>query len=202
MLVWRSAAMRWLLMFGFTISAIGWRLALRPAATVWGTVAEWVAGLATSGGLIFAALQIRASLEQRKEEENRRQDELQEHRQAQARSVGVNVEVEQSDDSWTIKYTIHNGGDYPIDDAMLVIADWSNEWNLADQQGTALELVVGSVMPKQTLRDEYPGVKVPVEPIFGELTRLAGLLFTDTWDQHWYRAPGQLERRENPPRIC
>ncbi|TFV65790.1 UNVERIFIED_ORG: hypothetical protein E4P37_08645 [Bacillus sp. AZ43] len=53
------------------VCAVGWSFELRPAAPVWGDIATWVSGLATSGGLVFAGVQIRDARRQRLKEDQR-----------------------------------------------------------------------------------------------------------------------------------
>jgi hypothetical protein len=62
---------------------------LRPLETQWGTEGEWVSGLATSGDLIFAALQIEHASEARADEAARRDADERERREAQARAVAL-----------------------------------------------------------------------------------------------------------------
>lgn len=55
----------------------------------WGTVDEWVGGVATSGGLLFTGFEISASRRQRRDEEQRRLETEAERREAMAPTVGV-----------------------------------------------------------------------------------------------------------------
>lgn len=56
-----------------------------------GDVGEWVSGLAASGGLIFAALQIKHASKARADEAARREDDERERREAQARAVALKI---------------------------------------------------------------------------------------------------------------
>lgn len=183
-------------------------------AAEWGTVGEWVGGLAASLGLVFAAWEIRASTRERHAAEARRVADEEERREAMARSVSVRADlgVEPTTDlpgpptggpcAYRMSYRLHNGGEFPIDDVVLVVADpGADAPSLQDQKGTALELVVGTVASGDTEEGEEL-VTLTERPAFEELTSLAGVLFTDTWGTHWFRAPGVLERRNSAPRIC
>src|SRR4051794_20102219 len=46
---WRAPATRWILLIVAAICAVGWVLQLRPLATQWGSVGEWVGGLGAAG---------------------------------------------------------------------------------------------------------------------------------------------------------
>lgn len=199
--LWNSAGFRVVLLFTAVTCAVGWWLELRPASTVWGSVGEWIAGLAAAGGLFFAAQEIHLSRQQRIEEAEQRRAEEAEHREAMARAVGVQGIPDKVKKQWTLKYTVHNGGQFPIDDVVVVVSDPGRDGDPQDQTGTALEVVIGSIMPGQTVQDE---IEVPFsrEPAFAEMTRLTGVLFTDTWKQNWYKAPGYLVRRATPACTC
>lgn len=174
----------------------------------WGTVGEWVGGLAAAGGLFFAGWEIRRSREQRESDEH-------EHRQAMARSVSVTADfgtaepfVLHDDQPEAIRVpaaiAVHNGSDYPIDNVVAVIGDpWKPGYDPSRQIGTAAEVIFGTI-PAKSSRDDTrsEGVVFSAEPAFGEWPNLSGVLFTDTWGKHWWRAPGVLEARESPPRIC
>jgi hypothetical protein len=201
---WRSAVVRWLLLAVALVAAAGWYWRLQPVETVWGDVATWVGGLATSAGLIFAAYQIRLANLQRRNEETRRIQDEGDRRVAMARAVGVRSVVKQEGPDWFVGFTLHNGGDYPINDVVVVIIDPGAPVIAPErQQGTALEYVVGTVLPKETISEEKYPVHFTAEPAFGEITSLGAVLFTDTWGQHWARSTlGGLTPQEHPPRIC
>ncbi len=211
---WRSSVVRWLLLAVAVITTLGWVLELRPLAAVWGPVGSWVGGIAAALGLIFTGIQIRDASEERAAEEvRRRQDALDlkqervrvevERREAQARAVAVESLVQEGDSGWTFTYTVSNGGDYPIDNAVLLVAGGGAQTleELMSQSGAALELVLGTVAQK-TAKAGVDPVNLVDEPSFGEMTSYCVLLFTDTWDQHWARAPGLLTRRDLPARTC
>jgi hypothetical protein len=62
-------------------------------------------------------------------------------------------------------------------------------------------MVIGTMHQAQ-LHKETVGVHFDYrEPVFGELTALASVIFTDTWRQTWWRAPGEIERMDGPARI-
>jgi len=85
---------------------------------------------------------------------------------------------------------------------MLVVADPGADYiDLSQQRGTAIELVIGTVLPKETQEDETE-VYFSRRPAFGELNSLAQVLFVDTWNQSWVRGPMLLERTAGPARSC
>jgi hypothetical protein len=95
-----------------------------------------------------------------------------------------------------------NGGDYPIDNVVLLVADpGADRVDLETQQGTSMELVIGTMLPKQTIKDEL-FVVLSADPAFGELNSLAQVQFVDTWGQSWIRGPFVLRQTENPARSC
>jgi hypothetical protein len=169
-----------------------------------GNVAEWVGGVATAAGLFFAAMQIRLASKKRAAEEARRAAADAEHREAMARAVGIRSVSYEKDAKWHVEFSLQNGGEYPIDNVVVVITDpGSEEPRPEDQVGTALEQVIGTVLSKETLQAGPEIVHFTREPVFGEYTNLASVLFTDAWNQHWAKTPlGGLIRREGPPRIC
>lgn len=193
-------------------------VAITVLAVQWGTVGEWVGGLATTGGLVFAGWQILLTRQERQKEEQRRLISEQQYREAMARSVSVQAAYETTntaeihehhpcvaEDHWTwyrAVYHIHNGGDYPIDNVVLLFRDPGSPDEIDDPQaGASCELVIGTLAAKGAAEGGHI-VHFGREPYFAEITNLAGLLFTDTWSTHWHRAPNTLERREHPPRIC
>lgn len=197
------------------------------ASVEWGTVGEWLGGMSAALGLLFAGLQIRLATQQRRQEEKLRTSAEEIRREAMARSVSVNAYYNNADTKdvlaeypWAadapsgvgqdtgesvwlkMEYRLHNGGDLPIDNVVVVVGDPSAPtYRPQAQVGTATEIVIGTLAAKETDEDQRL-VRFGAEPVFGELTALAGVLFTDAWENHWYRAPGKLERCEGPPRIC
>ncbi len=202
--VWRSAPIRWALLAVAVVSTTGWVASLRPLATHWGSVGEWVAGLATAAGLIFAGRQIRDATAERAEEDARRRASEIERREAQARSVAVWSVADRGrsrDDKWTIRYNVLNGGDYPVDNAVLLVADLRGDYDPITQRGTAHELVLGTLIPGRLLEDSVE-VTLSNEPSFGELGALVDVIFTDSWNEHWARGPMLLARRPSAARSC
>jgi hypothetical protein len=201
---WHSPVTQWLLLLAAVVSTTGWILRVRPKAPVWGNIAEWVGGLATALALLFAAIQIREAKEQRIAEERHRVAAELEHREAMARAVGVRSVTYEENGSWYIDYALQNGGEYPIDNVVVVITDpGSPETRPEDQAGTALEAVIGTVLSKEIIRETRNKVAYSREPVFGESTNLASILFTDTWGAHWAKTPlGGLIHRDQLPRIC
>lgn len=180
----------------------------------WGTVGEWMSGAAASVGLAFAALEIHASRGQRRDEEERRVAAEIERREAMARAVGVTGIPQRVDRSvyergdpppeaerWKVEYTVHNGGEYPIDkvvvEVLAVGGGESEEW----RPRAAVEVVVGTVLGKQTYEGSVE-FGLGREPAFAELTNMVSVNFTDTWNQSWHRAPGVLEPRDHPAHTC
>jgi hypothetical protein len=110
----------------------------------------------------------------------------------------------EKDGKWYVEYSLQNGGEYPIENVVVIIADpGSEEQRPEDQVGTALEDVIGTVLSKETLTPRPQMVHFAQEPVFGETINLASVLFTDAWNQHWAKTPlGGLIRRKGPPRIC
>ncbi len=100
-------------------------------------------------------------------------------------------------------YTVFNGGDYPIDNAVVLVSDLTTDLQtLLDQhQGSACQPVIGTLAPKAEHRESLP-VLLHEEPAFSERLGMCFLLFTDTWDQTWARGPGLLEARPVPPLTC
>jgi hypothetical protein len=103
---------------------------------------------------------------------------------------------------WEVPYEVHNGSDYPIESAVLVINDPGQDGKPEDQMGTALEVVVGTIPSGKTHEDRFGPIKFEREPIFGELPYLATLLFTDHWGNHWASTGTRLMHRRYPPRVC
>ena len=198
---WRWAGTRWLLLAVAVAACAGWALDLRPVAVVWGPVGTWVGGLATAGGLVFTGVQLRDARRDRREEVDRRRQDEAERREAMARSVSVDTVVHRIGDEWVVDYTIVNGGDFPIENVVLLVADVDAvDVRPADGVGTCLQLVVGTLHHKEIVRDDHGPLRIKREPASGELTALGSLRFTDTWGQSWWRGPGRLERTADPAR--
>ena len=118
--VWTHRAMPAVLLVLLVLTSLGWALDLRPLATVWGSVADWVAGLATAGALLFAAEQIRLTRQQRTDEERAHKESEAERRESQARAVSISS-------SWSperedvLQWELSNGADYAVDDVAVLI---------------------------------------------------------------------------------
>lgn len=173
----------------------------------WGSVPDWVAGVGAAAGLGFAGWEIRRSREQREQADRAAAKAEADRREAMARSVGVRVEVGECDPPdgvrWVVNYKVVNGGQHPISAAVLVVRDTgTDDTDMAIQQGCALELVLGTVLPGETLTGGPYEVDFVSDPVFGELTQLGGLIFTDVWGQTWFSQGTELERSDYQARIC
>lgn len=120
-----------------------------------------------------------------------------------ARAVSISSSViEEKGGRYRVEYSLMNGSDYPIDTVVLLVASYDErECEPAEQSGCAAELVIGTMYSKQLIKDSVP-VQFDHEPPFVMLTAMASVLFTDSWNQTWWRGPGYLERRNHPARIC
>lgn len=98
-------------------------------------------------------------------EELRRREEM-------ARRVSARADVSQREDGrWNVKYRVHNGGENPLHAVVLVIDDTSLEGAAEDQQGTALELVIGTMSAGEVMEDVFEEMHMSREPAFGDGTR-------------------------------
>ena len=158
----------------------------------WLEISTVVGGIAAAATLVGMAAKPLLSRRKNRDE-----------RERMARAVGVQAIASQDDTGqWFVDYTVHNGGRYPIDNAVLVVADpGAEDCRPVDQMGTAVEVVLGSIMPKETVKDRTH-VHFTAEPAFGEVASLGMVLFTDAWHEHWARSPMGLERRPYPARSC
>jgi len=173
----------------------------------WGSVPDWVAGVGAAVGLGFAGWEIRRSREQREHEASAAELAEAERRETMARSVGVRAEVANHGDEheprWMVSYKVFNGGSHPISAAVLIVLDpGSDEPDPAAQRGNALEDVIGTILPGETIQEGPIQVEFEREPVFGELTHLGGLLFMDVWGQTWFSRGTDLEKRDHMARIC
>lgn len=177
-------------------------------AVEWGNVGEWVGGLAAAAGLAFAGWEVRVASRRRREDQAAQREAVlrdQEfHREAMGRSVSVQAIPNQREDgTWFCKYEVHNGGDYPINGAVVVIGDpGAEDYRPLDQVGTASETVIGTIAAGSSVNGTFDHLHFSSAPAFAELTGLASVLFTDAWGQHWASSPTGLEKRLAPPRIC
>jgi hypothetical protein len=123
--------------------------------------------------------------------------------QEMARRVSVRAIPSQTPDGkWEAPYEIHNGSDYPIHDVVLVINDPGQEGDPADQMGTAVELVVGTIGAGAAAEGRIDHMHFTRDPVFGELPYLATLLFRDESGNYWATSAKGLTHRRYPPRIC
>lgn len=193
------------------------------AAIEWGTVGEWVGGLAAALGLAFAAYEIRASIAQRREEEARRVKDERIRREAMARAVSVSTTprdvdlrtvaeayrwadihrlADEGGQWYHLEYSIHNGGDLPINNVVLFAGDVQvSAHEQSDLTHPSSQTVIGTIAAGATEQDSSITF-FRAEPALGELTSLAYIEFTDAWSQSWRRRPGELVRTETAPRIC
>lgn len=119
-----------------------------------------------------------------------------------ARAVSIStLAAEQEGNRWEIDYAIVNGGDYPIENVVLLVTDLTPDSDPKQQKYMAFELVVGTMHQKQTIKDKLT-VHLSSAPAFAELTALGSLRFTDSWGNSWWRGPGELSPTPDPPRIC
>jgi hypothetical protein len=106
------------------------------------------------------------------------------------------------DGKWEAPYLIRNGSDYPIHDVVIVINDPGQDGDPADQMGTATEVVIGTVAANDVEEGRIDHMHFTREPVFGELTYLATLLFRDEAENYWATSERGLVHRRYPPRIC
>jgi hypothetical protein len=191
---------------------------LTLGAIVWGSVGEWVGGLAAAAGLFFAGYEIRAAKQERAREEEQRREDLRLEREAMARAVSITASVADATEGeiatryaradrgclpehsvwYLLTYSIHNGGSLPIDDVVLSAGDVP----VLPEQREALvspesQEVIGTVAAGATVT----GSKVTFfygEPAFGEFPYLASLRFTDAWGN--YCCVRQGDSSHNPSR--
>jgi hypothetical protein len=120
-----------------------------------------------------------------------------------AERVGVRaIPGKTPDGEWEVPYRIYNAGDYPIHNVVLVIDDPGMEGGPGMQEGTAREIVIGTLNAQESADGREKNVKFFREPVFGELTMLAVVLFSDRWDNNWAVSSSGVTRMKNPPRVC
>lgn len=86
---------------------------------------------------------------------------------------------------------------------VLVVADLAApECDPANQLGTALELIVGTVGVDETIEDQHEVRFRDDAPVFSDFTRLGGLLWTDADGAHWFASGADVRRTPLPPRLC
>jgi len=100
-----------------------------------------------------------------------------------------------------VKYTISNASAYAISTVVLVVDDPATDGDPTEQTGTALEVVFPTIGPG-AIEEGEETVLLLNEPPFAVLTRMAHLLFTDVWGQHWTTDGTTTLRKPGPARIC
>jgi hypothetical protein len=166
-----------------------------------GSVADWVAAIATVLGFGGAIVQLRLSqADSRRAREQDRQDEL-DRREAMARAVGVKINWQPDERGrppaghnglMPAHVEVVNSGPYPIDGAVLMLA--------SDDEHLPMQVVYGTILPGEHLKDTHMVHRTEV--VFGELTGGASLVFTDAYGNHWERSPQGIEKLDAPARIC
>lgn len=122
--------------------------------------------------------------------------------ESRARRIAFSSIADPREDFVAVKYRVHNGSDSVIDGVVVVVADPGEpECSPDDQMGCAMELVLGTVAPGDTVEDVID-VQLDVEPTFVELPYLATLLWTDVDDNHWSACGPELRRRTSRARTC
>jgi hypothetical protein len=116
-----------------------------------------------------------------------------------AHRVSVRAIPERTGEGWRVPFFVHNGGDYPITSVIVVIDDPGSEGRAEEQQGTALEIVLGTLAPGETRKGQGENLAFRRDPFFGELTNLGVVLFTDRWGNNWATGRGTLEKNPRPP---
>lgn len=162
------------------IFAAAWAGDLYPAEPVWGSIAEWFAGVATASGLIFAAQQIRHANRQHR-------DAQEDARLFQSRAVAIASWVDKEAGRWRVSWEVKNSSDQPVFNVVVLILD-PNAVVTADYvQNTALvQVYIGTVLARGD-RIGSQLVELSAAPTLGAETRICALLFSDSWDQHWIR---------------
>lgn len=123
--------------------------------------------------------------------------------QLQAQRVQFRAHVEDSADEAKVIYRIHNGSSAPITDAIVVVADPGNpECDPENQVGNTIEVIVGSVGVDETIEDSHSLKFRSDGPVYSDLTRLGGLIWTDQQGNHWYSSGATVRRKNLPPRLC
>lgn len=166
-----------------------WAWDLHPAEPVWGSFAEWFAGGATAGGLVFAAQQIRHATRQHRDAQDAA-------RLFQSRAVAIASWVEEEADQWRVSWEVTNSSDQPVFGVVVLIVDPDTVVTADYEQTEALvQVYIGTVLAHGD-RSGSELVDLPTAPTLGAGTRICALLFSDSWDQHWIRRDREaLSRR-------
>ena len=122
-------------------------------------------------------------------------------RSEEARKVSLSSLAIQREEATDVEYEITNGGAFQIGNVVLVFDDPFEEGDPTYQNGTALEIVFGTLGPGATKAGRAK-LRLQEEPPFSRLTRLGYLLFTDTWGQHWVTNGGETWRTDHAARMC
>lgn len=100
-----------------------------------------------------------------------------------------------------VRYRIKNASTYAINTVVLVVDDPATDGDPISQTGTAIEIVFPTIGPADEEEGEET-ILLSEDPPFGLLTRMAYLLFTDVWGQHWATDGTRTWRRPEPARQC
>lgn len=164
------------------LCALGWRLSLRPAASDWGNVAEWVAAIGTVGTLAAAVLAIRGEFGSMQEERGRL-------RRLQGSQVsGGIIDSASDEDGLFYNLVIANASDLPIYSVTATVGP------PAGHDGGAIEYKYLHLPPHTEQRERVSADLSPTGAlIFYELT------FKDSNGLGWLRsAEGDLIETEPP----
>lgn len=119
-----------------------------------------------------------------------------------AQRIGVRAVPNKNEDGkWEVEYSVHNGSKYPINTVLLAVQDPGQEGLAEEQIGTAVQVVIGNI----NAGEESSGkthVHFSRDPVFGQLTYMAAVLFTDHWGNHWATKGREVMRRPYPARVC
>jgi|SRR5690625_586613 len=164
-----------------------------------GDLAEWVTAIVTFLGFVAAVWQLRANLRDSRAAREKADREEESRREAMARAVGVKVSWQPAADGgppqehqglMPADVEVLNAGQYPINGAVLEL----------EADDYPMEVVYGTIFPGEHLKETHRVRRLEV--VFAELTGGATLVFTDTYGNHWARSPHDLERRDQPARMC
>lgn len=104
--------------FAAVIATYGWVADARPAAVVWGDVATWVTGVATTTALLVAAMELARSRKADAESRRSQARAIKEERDSVARAVGVSARLSFAGVP-KVNITVFNAGAYPIGDVTV-----------------------------------------------------------------------------------
>lgn len=167
----------------------GWAVAqygrlTAPAAPEWGTVGEWVGGLATAGALAIAAFQVR---------ELRRSEQRADLRQrtAAARSVSVVADLVGGQSDRQIALRVRNAADTPVFEALCIV--------FSPDGGTLAQVRIGTVAggSDNALTARADLKALPWSAGHGRLR--TELRFVDAYGTTWRAIDGRLEELLGAP---